>query len=126
MSYTATHPTGAWTFDVIDATNDGKLDGDTCRIVADLGFGSRFEFELRLMDCYAPELSENGGYEAKDALAKLLTRRPMTVTTYRRQSGTDVRSFVRWVGRLTMYLTDGAVDVSEWLVANGYANATSS
>jgi endonuclease YncB( thermonuclease family) len=121
MGYTMAHPDGAWKWDVLEAVNDGKLDGDTCRLVVDNGFGCRYQFELRLMNCYAPELSQPGGMEAKAALANLLTIRPMVATTYRRESGTEIRSFIRWVGTLTIQPVNGWTDIGTWMVDQGYA-----
>jgi micrococcal nuclease len=48
------------------------LDGDTIKVVVDLGFGVRSVQTLRLRGIDAPEIATADGMEAKKALAKML------------------------------------------------------
>ena len=118
MSSSAAHPDGAWCFDVLTAD---AIDGDTARVTADLGFGAAFRFDLRLRNVSAPELREVGGPEAKTAFQAYLDQRPLLVTTYRTVSGGEVRSFARWLGRLTIWPDR---DVGEEMVLSGHAKVT--
>lgn len=121
MGSSTAHPDGTWTFDVLSAE---AIDGDTARVTADLGFGAAFRFDLRLEDVSAPELREPGGHEAKDAFHLLLQTRPLIVTTHRTVSGGEVRSFARWLGRLTGFIDDEFTDLGDVMVTDGYAKET--
>jgi endonuclease YncB( thermonuclease family) len=111
----AAHPDGAWSFDVLHAK---AIDGDTARILVDCGFGVAFRFDIRLEGINAPELRNPGGRESQAALQVLLDKETLTATTYRTVSGGDVRSFARWVGRLT---NAAGSDIGDYLVSLGFA-----
>jgi endonuclease YncB( thermonuclease family) len=98
-------------------------DGDTLTVLVDLeskrllGVPLWAEIVVRLVGCNARELSEPGGVEARDALAGLLPAgAPVTVTVL------EPDKYGRRLGYVT---TDwgGADerDVTEWLIAGGWA-----
>lgn len=103
-------------------------DGDTLTVVADLGYFTHREATIRLLDVYAPELSQQGGKETGDFVRSWLTEHsdhsdwPFLVTTDR--TGTDSherRSFTRYIGTITD--AQGASlnkDTQEWITAQGY------
>ncbi len=110
------------------------LDADSLRLMVDLGFGARHEFDLRLAGVNAPEM---GTMEGEDALVAVLTLMadhavpirgdaggwPLVAATHRRESGVEVRSFARYVGTLEIVGETGeSIDVGGWLVAGGYAS----
>lgn len=95
----AAHPDGRWPFDVLSGT---AIDGDTARIMADLGFGARVEIDLRLAGVRAPEMGQPGGVAARDALQAMLDRPGVVAVIHRRDTGSYPRSFARWIGELTI------------------------
>jgi endonuclease YncB( thermonuclease family) len=124
MGRSLAHPDGAWQF---DATHVEVIDGDTLRVLdADVGFGIRFAFDLRLRGVDAPERSTPQGQAAANALARLIAGRPLVVTTYRRvASGREVRSITRWVGDAVLDAgLPTACDVATELVRLGLARPT--
>lgn len=93
------HPDGRWRWDVLEIVR--VHDGDTLRVRVDTGFGQSFTFDLRLAGIDAPELGEPGGDAARAELVALTAQGPLVAETHRRiETGTEVRSFTRWVGRL--------------------------
>jgi endonuclease YncB( thermonuclease family) len=118
MSTSAAHSDGTWQFDLLDAY---AIDGDTARVTVDCGFGAAFRFDLRLAGINAPELRDPGGVEAKRELDRLLTMRPIIVTTHRTATGGDVRSFARWVGSAELVMFDGRKNIGDLLVDEGFA-----
>jgi endonuclease YncB( thermonuclease family) len=126
MSQSATHPDGAWKFDVLIV--DTVHDGDTVKIVADRGGGDWWPFWLRIARVYAPELSEPGGYEARDWLDTFIRQLPpkewsmVTVTHRRMTSDNEIKSLDRWVGELFVsYGSDTQRDVGQLIVDAGHA-----
>ena len=112
------HPDGRWSFDVQEAI---ALDGDTCIVTCDLGFGVSQKFALRLAGISAPELGQPGGTEAHEAFSRwLVERAPLVVVVHRRESGAWVRSFARWVGNL--HTADGSdPPAAAMMVSAGHA-----
>ena len=86
-------------------------DGDTATVEV------TFRMSVRLLDCWAPELSDHGGQEARDALAKFATgKRCQLVVPLGTVLG-DSFSFGRVLGRVSI---DGE-DASDWMVRQGHA-----
>jgi hypothetical protein len=90
------------------AVHQATLDGDTVRLLADLGFGVRMQIEVRLTDVHAPELSEEGGMDTLQYVMNwmaavhitplkwpLIVRTQQTVRPVEAES---IRSFTRYVG----------------------------
>jgi endonuclease YncB( thermonuclease family) len=85
------------------------VDGDTVRLLVDVGFHARLEIDVRLAGVMAPELDEPGGPEAAQFTARWLDaamspdrRWPLLVRT---QTTTvaepeERRSFTRYIGRI--------------------------
>jgi endonuclease YncB( thermonuclease family) len=103
-------------------------DGDTVKVVADRGGGDWWVFWLRIASVYAPELSEPGGYEARDWLERFIRQLPpvawgMVVATHRRMtSDNDIKSLDRWVGELYVsYGSDTQRDVGQLIIDAGHA-----
>lgn len=81
------------------------LDGDTVRLLVDLGFYARQQVDLRLKDVAAPELNQPGGPEAREFVATWLASTPrldwpLVVTTEVTHAvePTQTRTFARYVG----------------------------
>jgi len=110
------HPLGRWSFDVVEVLE--VHDGDTIHARVDLGFEVDYRPWIRLRRASSPELHEPGGPEARDYLASMLCVGRFTVTTFRRETGTWQRSFVRWIGDIT--LSNGE-DVAFLMVQSGQA-----
>lgn len=92
------------------------IDGDTCTLLCDVGYGARYEVHLRIAGLNAPELNEPGGFAARVRLATLLpTWSPGTgwplrvVSTQRETVVSEVRSFERFVGDLYVCQPDGSL-----------------
>ena len=89
------------------------IDADTVVLDLDLGFYQwRLGRSYRLARINAPEMSTPEGVAARQALGDHLA----TVTSYMVATA-KADSFDRWIVEL---YADGA-NVSDWLVANGYA-----
>lgn len=85
-------------------------DGDTVKLLIDLGFDARVEKWVRLADVRAPELSQIGGAEARSYVIEWLTvntgrfppeyRWPLRVCTEitRKAEPTEITSLNRYVG----------------------------
>jgi endonuclease YncB( thermonuclease family) len=98
---------GPWQATVVDVH-----DGDTVRVLIDLGFSVRYAADVRLLGLNAIELGDPGGIEAKAHLQGLLTG-PVTVSTVKPD---------KYGGRYDAVLTtaDGA-NINNKMVADGYA-----
>ncbi len=103
------------------------IDGDTVVLLVDTGFGSRMEATIRIAGINAPELPTFPGYEARDALVGMLPGRlslpnidgwPLRVQTHKTRTGTDDRSFTRYVGDV---YTEAGVNAGDLMVNAGYA-----
>lgn len=95
------------------------VDGDTfiARLTKDIGFHGTVTFEqrLRLNGINAPKASSVPGKAAAKAATALLQRDLVTITTLKPYKYGD-----EWMADVV--LADGT-NVSDWLVANGYAVA---
>jgi hypothetical protein len=83
------------------------LDGDTIRLLVDLGFHVRHQIDLRLLDVWAPELNQDQGPETRDVVESWLDVAastgldwPLRIRTQinRATEPTEVRTFTRYVG----------------------------
>lgn len=102
------------------------VDGDTLELEVDLGFGARYAAAIRLLGVDAPELPSADGDRSRAALAQLVAAGagawPLRVQTHRLASGSEARSFARWVGTVWVAAADGGlVDVGAALIAMGAA-----
>ena len=88
------------------------VDADTVRLEMDVGFGMiRREASYRLSRIDAPELSTDAGKLAKAALEGHLAGKTLVAQTYKADN----------FGRYLIELQGDGANVSDWLVANGYA-----
>ncbi len=109
------------------------LDADSWRVVVEQSFGVRVEVDIRLAGVDAPELGTAAGKDALVAVVGLLAEHavweraeagawPLRVETLRRASGTEVRSFARWLGHLHIVQENGQlINVATALVEAGHA-----
>ena len=83
------------------------LDGDTVRLLVDIGFYARHQIDLRLLDVHAPELRDPGGLEARDfAVGWLETAAQSNLTwpllirtqTTKVTEPTEKQTFTRYIG----------------------------
>lgn len=74
------------------------IDGDTVRLMIDLGFRTFTKVDIRLKGVWAPELSEGhkGAYARE--YAQMMLGQWVTVETELNTKGNEVRSFTRYVG----------------------------
>jgi endonuclease YncB( thermonuclease family) len=88
-------------------------DGDTVTVEV------RRTLRIRLLDCWAPELRDAGGLEAKRYLETLIEGKDVTLQIDLEADGRfgDKMSFGRVLGRI---LVDGK-DVSELMIEAGFA-----
>lgn len=96
------------------------LDGDSCRLLCDTGFGGRHEVAIRLLGFSAPERYQAGGPEATqrlhDALARGVGEWPLRVATLQRETVvSEVRSFERYVAQVWVAAPEGLLPVGTWL-----------
>lgn len=90
------------------------LDGDTIRLLVDVGFYARHEIDLRLLDVWAPELDDPGGQEARQFAQTWLETRTLALAwpvlvrtqTTKVTEPTEKRSFTRYIGDV-FDITDG-------------------
>lgn len=77
-------------------------DGDTVRLLIDVGFEACHFPWLRVRDLYCPELGKPGGQEAKEAAVELLEGADqLWVTTFKRPGWTDMeKSFARYIAEI--------------------------
>ena len=95
-------------------------DGDT------LTFSVTTTYQVRLLDCWAPELNEAGGIESRDALTAAAKGREGKLMIPFNKTGRfgDEMSFERVLGRV--WIEDGSrpVDLSKLQVETGRATLT--
>lgn len=73
-------------------------DGDTFLLELDQGLGDGRECWLRLAGIDTPELSQPGGVDARDFVESVFSNaHEIVVQTFKRSSGEDVTSFIRYV-----------------------------
>lgn len=93
-------------------------DGDTSKIIADLGFGITMKMTVRWLGINAPELATVAG---KASLAALNVELPpgtvCTITTVK-DPASSKEKYGRYLGVFT--LLDGT-NVNDWMVAKGLA-----
>lgn len=79
-------------------------DGDTCRLLIDVGFETCHFPWLRIRDLYCPELTQLGGASAYTAAADILYfANEIEVTTFKRPGWEDMRkSFARYLADITV------------------------
>lgn len=101
------------------------IDGDTLELRVDLGFDVRVDIHIRIAGIDAPERNTPTGPAARDALHRLVTGRQLHIKTHKTRSGSDVRSFVRYVA--DVHALDGAggppTNVADAMIASGHALA---
>lgn len=90
----------------------GVHDGDTVKLLVDLGFNICTEIDVRIANYSAPELNEPGGLEALEKLIKLVLGKTVFVQTEKSRTGKDIRSFARYVGKIT---TEAGIDVGQYM-----------
>lgn len=113
------------TVPIVDYAYHAKLlevhDGDTYKMRFDLGFGITSTHWLRLRGAWSPELSEPGGAEAAAWVSlRLITAHQIIVRTQKTRTGTDVRSFVRYIADIWV----DSESLADQLVAKGHATRT--
>ena len=80
------------------ATLQRGIDGDTYDLNLDLGFEITAVITVRLHGYNCPELPTPEGVKAAEAARALLANRQFLVKTYKGpRTGTDRKSFARWV-----------------------------
>lgn len=90
------------------------IDGDTVDLIVDLGFFTYKIIRTRLRNINSPEIKEESGRIARDALREYLpVGTGIGVTTYK--DPTD--KYGRWLATLNY----NGKDVGEWLIENNYA-----
>lgn len=89
-------------------------DGDTLTVAITM------RVDIRLINCWAPELKEPRGKEAGDALRTFAAGKPCIVTVPIGRKLGDSMTFGRVLGQVEV---DGA-DLSEWMVDRGLATRT--
>lgn len=126
----------AWRY---DAWIDRVHDGDTVTARIDLGFDVQVQARLRLVECFARELRETGGDEARDYLAHLLDsyalerggEKPLAgpwrvvVETVKWSTGRERKTLDRYLARVWGAGVDGApVCLNQKMVGDGYATTS--
>lgn len=92
-------------------------DGDTYLVQLDQGLGDARECWLRLRGLDTPELDEPNGIAARDfAAAHIAGAAEIVVQTFKRSTGADLMTFVRYVADVWL---DG-VPLADLLRAAGY------
>lgn len=89
-------------------------DGDTVTVAITM------RVDVRLVNCWAPELKEPRGKEAGDALRQFASGKPCIVTVPIGRKLGDSMTFGRVLGQVEV---EGA-DLSEWMVGKGLATRT--
>jgi endonuclease YncB( thermonuclease family) len=88
------------------------VDGDTVRLILDLGFWmERLEQPYRLLRINAPEMSTVEGQNARAALVAFLADKALVAHTQKSDN----------FGRFLTELYANSENVSDYLVANGFA-----
>lgn len=108
-------------------------DGDTLTVNIDLGFGIWTRQDIRLINCWAPELGQLGGQESKKHLEELLFKyyayeddnlgAVYVLRTFKRPyAKTDLRSMNRYIGELLGKGSDNTiVNINEAMITDGFA-----
>lgn len=102
------------------------IDGDTLALLIDLGFGARYEADVRIAGIDTPELGNEDGAAAAVALGRLLAPAfeaagwPLLVRTRKSRTGRDARSFARWIGDVHV-AGHPPIDVAAAMVEAGHA-----
>lgn len=94
----------------------GVHDGDTVTVDIDLGFYLTHRTPIRLAGINAPELKTPEGKAARDALQGFVVAQRGQWTARTFKSGEE--KYGRW---LAMLFTPDGMDVSAWMVLNGFA-----
>ena len=105
-------------------------DGDTAnRVLVDRGIEESAIWSVRLLDVYAPELSQPGGTACRDYVSGWVSKHgdgtdwPLLLETFRTpRSDAQVETLSRYVGGITA--ADGAclnADVQAFITASGYS-----
>lgn len=103
-------------------------DGDTLTAFVDRGHDEFAQWDVRLKDVYAPELSQTGGPQCRDFAAQWVaangdgTDWPLLLETFRTpRSDTDVMTFTRYVGEVRSASGASLNDaMREFITANDY------
>lgn len=95
----------------------GWHDGDTVRVIVDRGDGDFSRWAIRLLGASCRELADEGGPEARDALAALLPAGTPVVLVDERPD----KYGGRHLARVVVDLGAGSVDLAEHLIAEGWA-----
>lgn len=94
-------------------------DGDTITARIDLGFDVSVEKDLRLLDVYAPELSEANGEFCRRKLQSLIPEETeIEIRTFKNKNRNDVKSFDRYIAVITYKKMDINIEMSNWLSKN--------
>lgn len=104
-------------------------DGDTAsRVLVDRGIEETAIWSVRLLDVFAPELSQTGGPECRDEARKWVAEHgdgsdwPFLLETFRTpRSDAEVKTLSRYVGRITA--ADGSClndHMTTFVAAHGY------
>jgi micrococcal nuclease len=96
------------------------VDGDTVDLDVDLGFTVWVRIRVRLARIDAPEKRGEEREEGKastEALTAFLET-SMGLVLVSRKSG----KYGRWIGEISALLPGGVVNVSDWMVENGWAD----
>lgn len=90
-------------------------DGDTVTANIEVGFSIHLEEKIRLYRINAPEVrgaEKEQGYVSRDALKKLINGKDVVIINHGRGK------YGRIVGEIIL---DDTLNVSDWMVRNGYA-----
>lgn len=91
-------------------------DGDTATVETTV------QAHVRLLNCWAKELSQPGGPEARDALVKLIEGKACILHVP--FDGLSTIGDATTLGRVLGYIEVDGQDASEWMVANKFAAKT--
>jgi endonuclease YncB( thermonuclease family) len=109
------------------------IDGDTVRMLVDLGGKTYAEWDIRLKDAWCPERSQPGGFEATSFTREWITAHVdhagwLRIRTYKATAGTwkpgdaERRTFVRYVADVLDFWTGASL--ADALVMAGHATVT--
>lgn len=96
-------------------------DGDTYRLVVDLGFKVAVTIQCRIHGVDSPELNTPEGKAARDYARAMLTPAGEPPTPLVIESYKDARSFERWVCDVYVVTTTGVVSLADELLSTGHA-----
>lgn len=96
-------------------------DGDTITMDIDLGLGVWVRGEkIRLYGINAPEIrgaEREQGAVSRDALRQLIYGQKVRLKTYKDKTG----KYGRYIGTIHLITDSKPLDISRWMVENGYA-----